>query len=819
MSVSSNAQPNTPSAAAVTRKRLAGLKLLAALPIVGIQEGGSVVRVELPAADASDAAAAAASSSATAAASSSAAAASSASSIDALPQLESSLSSLQLLRVSSSFVCSTCRVAFELGDELRAHARTSWHVHNVRAASRAEASSASPMRKQEDPATAILTELQFEELQQQTNAAAAAKKNASASDAQATGASSSSAAPAAANDDSASSGLSSDDENSDARRKRSSGGDDDDASNVVGSSRVTFFTPTQRVTVWKQMLVSPLDPAVAHVPLSLKVAPYVSALRSLPSVMQVSVLMVSGGRFSAAVWRGEQLLVSKSYQRYTTRRKQGGSQSAHDASKGAAQSIGASIRRKETVRFWEEAGRILSEWAPLLAECQRIFLFAPGANRQQLLRPPVPLDKRDERLRAIPFPTYRPTLAELQRVHLWLGTVEFEERDNPPADLEQLLAEQQNRQQHQPSAAASKKQQAAASAAASAAATPAPIAVSALASLPSHVLDDAALNAAIAGDVDLLQSLITSGYERPVQFGDPRFKPLLYAAVDAAQENVVAWLCLTEYIVGRDGEGVDEQVLAPLVEEGKRSSNKEDQTNKIVCWGALHLACARGQEELVLALLRAGADPLRRDSRNRLPAQLLPSSASGSATRLAVRRLAGSSAAWETRWDWSSAEFGPPLSAEGEAAAEEARKQKAKEKKKAAAARAKERAKDEKEELARQVARDEEAARLAQQQMAIKASAAVVKQAASARAQAQAGLSEREKRALAAERRLGAAKGTGPVCALCANAITKAPFERLDFKYCSIACLQQHKLQLDATEAAAAAGKPNPSKVITHNPR
>lgn len=389
----------------------------------------------------------------------------------------------------------------------------------------------------------------------------------------------------------------------------------------------------------------------------------------------------------------------------------------------------------------------------------------------------------------------------------------------PPSDLDKLLREQETRQTAPAAAAAGKKQHAAAAAAAASAATPA-APVSALASLPARVLDDAALNAVRSGDLELLQSLLTSGYERPVGPRDPRFRPLLYEAVDASQGPAVAWLVLSEYIVDREGEGVDEQVLA-LAEDGHAAQGKKQhQHQQIVCWGALHLACARANEEIVLALLRAGADPLRRDSRNRLPAQLLPpNSAMSSSIRLAVRRLAGSSAAWETRWDWFSSEFGPPLSPEGEQAAEEARKAKAKEKKKAAAQRAKERAKEEKAELEAQALRDEEAARQAQQAAAIKASAQAVKEAANARASAQAALSDREKRALAAERRLGAAKGTGPVCALCALPITKAPFERLDFRYCSLPCLQQHKLQLDAEAAAAAKHGGNQSKTVVHNPR
>ncbi len=64
-----------------------------------------------------------------------------------------------------------------------------------------------------------------------------------------------------------------------------------------------------------------------------------------PAGRRWAVLMCSGGHFAGAVFDGEQAVVSKTFHRYTTRRKQGGAQSANDQAKGKARSGGAMIRR------------------------------------------------------------------------------------------------------------------------------------------------------------------------------------------------------------------------------------------------------------------------------------------------------------------------------------------------------------------------------------------------------------------------------------------------------------------------------------------
>jgi hypothetical protein len=91
------------------------------------------------------------------------------------------------------------------------------------------------------------------------------------------------------------------------------------------------------------------------------------------------------------------------------------------------------------------------------------------------------------------------------------------------------------------------------------------------------------------------------------------------------------------------------------------------------------------------------------------------------------------------------------------------------------------------------------------------------------------GLSDREKRAQAAELRLLAMvtaypppppplrftrshsfaaphctpqKGSGAKCDHCSKPLVRVPFERLNFKYCTITCLQAHKAKTEGDAAA-----------------
>lgn len=143
--------------------------------------------------------------------------------------------------------------------------------------------------------------------------------------------------------------------------------------------------------------------------------------------------MIGGGHFAAMIVslvpeirRGQGgieerhpiVRVHKTFHRYTTRRKQGGSQSANDNAKGNAHSVGSSIRRANEAALEAEIRVVLSDWRSMIDSAELLFIRATGsANRRTLFGPydGQVLSTRDERLRSFPFSTRRATQAELLR--------------------------------------------------------------------------------------------------------------------------------------------------------------------------------------------------------------------------------------------------------------------------------------------------------------------------------------------------------------------------------------------------------------------
>lgn len=118
------------------------------------------------------------------------------------------------------------------------------------------------------------------------------------------------------------------------------------------------------------------------------------------------------------------ILKHKTFHRYTTRRKQGGSQSVNDNSKGAAISAGAMLRRYGEQALRDDIRSLLLDWADDIQDCERIWLRASVSNRRIFLDyENCVINKGDDRLRTFPFPTRRPTQSELVRCLLELTQV------------------------------------------------------------------------------------------------------------------------------------------------------------------------------------------------------------------------------------------------------------------------------------------------------------------------------------------------------------------------------------------------------------
>lgn len=167
--------------------------------------------------------------------------------------------------------------------------------------------------------------------------------------------------------------------------------------------------------------------------------------------------MVGGGHFAAMVVsllpelrkgpggveeRHAVVLAHKTFHRYTTRRKQGGSQSANDNAKGNAHSAGSSIRRYNEKALEADIRTVLSEWKDMVDTAELLFIRASGVQSRQTLFGNYDgqvLQRNDKRLRGFPFSTRRATQAELLRsfqelTRLKVGKMMEPELDKPATE-------------------------------------------------------------------------------------------------------------------------------------------------------------------------------------------------------------------------------------------------------------------------------------------------------------------------------------------------------------------------------------------------
>lgn len=175
----------------------------------------------------------------------------------------------------------------------------------------------------------------------------------------------------------------------------------------------------------------------------------VKEVLNLPREGKSCILMVGSGHFAGAIISHKNhnhktnlsnpganvnVLNSKTFHRYTTRRKQGGAQSASDAARGKANSAGSTIRRANERMLQEEIKELLSSWSNELKDCFRIFYRAPGRSNKQLLSgyPNAPISNDDERLTRIPFASGRPTLNECKSAWMQLTQANIVDAPKPP---------------------------------------------------------------------------------------------------------------------------------------------------------------------------------------------------------------------------------------------------------------------------------------------------------------------------------------------------------------------------------------------------
>lgn len=162
----------------------------------------------------------------------------------------------------------------------------------------------------------------------------------------------------------------------------------------------------------------------------------------------VFLCMIGGGHFAAMVVslapkqnrsastgplvKEATVIAHKTFHRYTTRRQQGGSQSANDSAKGAANSAGAGIRRYNEAALKDEVRLLLAEWKTMIDTSDLLFVRASGSTNRRTLFGPYEdqvLQPNDPRIRSFPFNTRRATQKELMRSFVELTRVKVREVD------------------------------------------------------------------------------------------------------------------------------------------------------------------------------------------------------------------------------------------------------------------------------------------------------------------------------------------------------------------------------------------------------
>ncbi|NWV40917.1 ANKZ1 protein, partial [Grantiella picta] len=520
-----------------------------------------------------------------------------------------------------------------------------------------------------------------------------------------------------------------------------------------------------------------------------------ASLQSLSASTCWVVLMMGGGHFAGAT-----------FHRYTVRARRGTAQGLRDAQGSAPRSAGASLRRYNEAALLKDIQDLLAAWAQHLNEAHRIFLRAPRHNRALLFggRNP-PLTRGDPRICHIPLSTRRATLREVLRVHTMLASLQvYGELDQPSylwdtplADItgsprkvwqkrqrraevdppqEDTTGELNHEGRHDSEQTGGEEEEE---------------------ESPAGELETVEMT---LGTLDLREFEVMPKRNRkrrkkrdkkPGVFGGLEWVLLqertwLLAALPSLPIRLLSCssligdpqiqLCNALFTACKTGDvrtlrhllGMPESRGLPEGSDDGKVTQSLDMAHSLLnqpvdeCgYTLLHVAARAGKAEAVCLLLEAGADPALRDRQERTPYCV----SADRVTRNAFRKFMVDH---PDKYDYSRAKVPGPLTQEMEA--------KKLEKKKAQKAQRKQREQAQWEERQRWEQEQEEKQRFA-------------------------ALSDREKRALAAERRLAAQlQDTGTTlanisrCWHCGESLLgRTPFHYLDFSFCSTACLQTHR--------------------------
>ncbi|NWQ99136.1 ANKZ1 protein, partial [Paradoxornis webbianus] len=508
-----------------------------------------------------------------------------------------------------------------------------------------------------------------------------------------------------------------------------------------------------------------------------------ASLQSLSASTCWVVLMMGGGHFAGAVFRGD---CPSGHSQLELLLHTPGS---------APRSAGASLRRYNEAALLKDIQDLLAAWAQHLDEAQRIFLRAPRHNRALLFggRNP-PLSRGDPRICHIPLSTHRATLREVLRVHATLASLQvYGELDQPlclwvragkDTPLEDITGS--------PRKVWQKRQQKA---------EVDPLQEGTTGQLNHGGRHDSELTGreeeeeeSPAGELETVEVTLETLHLREFEVMPKRNRkrrkkrdknvekdqsaalpslPVRLLSCSSLTGDLQTQLCDSLFTACKTGDVRTLQHLLGVPENGGLPGDTEhgeslDMARSLLNQPVdergctlLHVAARAGKAEAVCLLLEAGADPALRDREERTPYCV-------SADRLTRNAFRKFMVDHPDKYDYNRAKVPGPLTEEMEA--------KKLEKKRAQKAQRKQREQAQREEQRRWEQEQENKQRFA-------------------------ALSDREKRALAAERRLAAQlQDTSTTlanisrCWQCGESLLgRIPFHYLDFSFCSTACLQTHR--------------------------
>ncbi|KAM4558897.1 tRNA endonuclease ANKZF1 isoform 2-T3 [Odontesthes bonariensis] len=546
----------------------------------------------------------------------------------------------------------------------------------------------------------------------------------------------------------------------------------------------------------------------------------VSSLKAISKKTVWVILMTGGGHFAGAVYEGKDVLQHKTFHRYTVRAKRGTAQGLKDSQNRShtPKSAGAALRRHNEAALVKDIQDLLVTWAEHLNKASAIFVRAPSYNRSIFFGGrTAPLEKKDPRIRTIPFASRRATFREAQRVHEMLSTIhvygkdtdmsavlspskkawkksvkltaqnntnqekapteenksssdeEEEEEEEEEGDIQLEMVEvtlgtldlreseiypsRHKRRKKKKKEEAKKPNKE-------------------ISNMETDIQEEGVPEAAPAEEAAAEEDTPQQMQSVKQKKRKAQSKKQLDGVVDESWEYGIRDELYTACKVG-DVDSLCGLLQLPeeMAESPEQSESNPSLTpsplnllnNPIDSSGftLLHVAAAAAQKAVVRLLLDAGADPACRDNKGQTPYIVAPDKD----TRNVFRKYMDEN---PEKYDYRKAQVPGPLTAEIES--------KKMEKKKAQRAQKKQREKEQKEEKKKQELEVDEKKKFAS-------------------------LTDREKRALAAERRLAeqvAATGVGlsnvKRCWSCGESLLgKIPFHYLEYSFCTPRCVQAHR--------------------------